>query len=107
MLPTTYASTEMTRLIHPLLVLITRATEKELVLYLEFVKAENRILRSKLPKHIEVTPAERPTLVKLGVPLGTAIPTTTVPAEYRHHPLSSRRHAVLLNFVLSLQCMAV
>lgn len=59
----------MTRLIHPLLVLIARATEKELVLYLEYLKAENRILRSKLPKRIEVTPAERDRLVRLGVRL--------------------------------------
>ncbi len=40
----------MKKLIHPLLMLIAQATEKELVLYIEYLKAENRILRSKLPK---------------------------------------------------------
>ena len=63
----------MARLIHPLLMLIARATERELVLYIEYLKAENRILRSKLPKWISVTPAERAKLVKLGVRLGSAI----------------------------------
>jgi len=63
----------MPRLIHPLLMLIARATEKELVLYIEYLKTENRILRSKLPKRINVTPAERAKLVKLGVRLGSAV----------------------------------
>jgi len=40
----------MPKLIHPLLMLIAQATEKELVQYVEYLKAENRILRSKLPK---------------------------------------------------------
>ncbi len=63
----------MMRLIHPLLLLIARATEKELVLMVEYLKAENRILRKKLPRRIEVTPAERARLLKLGVRLGSAI----------------------------------
>jgi len=63
----------MKKLIHPLLMLIAQATEKELVLYIEYLKAENRILRSKLPKRICVTPAERSRLVKLGVRLGSGI----------------------------------
>jgi putative transposase len=59
----------MKRIIHPLLLLIARATEKDLVLYIEYLKAENRILRSKLPKRVAVTQAERATLIKLGVRL--------------------------------------
>ena len=39
----------------------------------KYLKAENRILRNKLPKRIEVTPAERSRLLKLGVRLGSAI----------------------------------
>jgi hypothetical protein len=39
----------------------------------EYLKAENRMLRSKLPKQIEVTPAERAKLLKLGVRLGAKI----------------------------------
>jgi len=53
--------------------LLTRATEKELVRYIEYLKTENRILRNKLPKRIDVTPAERAKLIKLGVRLGSAI----------------------------------
>jgi hypothetical protein len=63
----------MPELIHPLLMLIARATEKELVQYVEYLKAENRILRSKLPKHINVTPAERERLVTRGKPAGKKI----------------------------------
>ena len=63
----------MPRLIHPLLLLVARATERDLVPYIEYLKTEDRILRSKLPKRIDVTPAERAKLVKLGVRLGSAI----------------------------------
>ena len=64
----------MPSLIHPLLMPIARATEKDLVLYIEYLKAENRILRSKLPKRITVTPAERAKLIKLAV-FGSARPS--------------------------------
>jgi putative transposase len=40
---------------------------------IEYLKTENRILRNKLPRRIEVTPAERVKLVKLGKRLGNAI----------------------------------
>ncbi len=63
----------MTRTLHPLLYLLAQATEKDLVMHIEYLKAENRILRSKLPKRITVTTAERARLVKLGVRLGSAI----------------------------------
>jgi hypothetical protein len=63
----------MKRIIHPLLLLLAKATEKELALYIEYLKAENKILRSKLPKRVEVTEAEKATLTKLGVRLGSAI----------------------------------
>ena len=53
--------------------LIARTTEKELVKMVEYLKTENRILRNKLPKRIEVTPAERDKLVKLGSRLGSKI----------------------------------
>jgi putative transposase len=39
----------------------------------EYLKAENRILRDKLPARITVTPRERARLVKLGTRLGAAI----------------------------------
>jgi putative transposase len=60
----------MKRFAHPLLMLLTRATQKELVPMVEYLKAENRMLRSKLPKRIEVTPAERAKLLKREFGLG-------------------------------------
>ena len=63
----------MKRFVHPLLLLLARATEKELVQTIEYLKTENRMLRNKLPKRIEVTPAERARLLKLGVRLGSKI----------------------------------
>jgi putative transposase len=63
----------MAKFFHPLIAVLARATESELAQYVEFLKAENRILRSKLPKRVICTPAERDRLVKLGKPLGSAI----------------------------------
>jgi putative transposase len=63
----------MKRFVHHLLMLLARATEKELVQIIEYLKAENRILRSKLPHRIETTPAERALLLKLGVRLGAKL----------------------------------
>ena len=63
----------MKRFIHPLLLLVARATEKEFVQMVEYLEAENRILRNTLPKRINVAPAQRATLLKLGVCLGSAI----------------------------------
>ena len=63
----------MKKLIHPLLLLLAKATEKEATKYIEYLKAENKILRSKLPKRVEVTEAEKATLIKLGQAVGTAI----------------------------------
>ena len=58
----------MKRFVHPLLLLLARATEKELVQIIEYLKTENRTLRNKLPKRIDVTPA-------LGnVPIDTDLP---------------------------------
>ena len=63
----------MKRFVHPLLLLLARATQKELVQMVEYLKAENRMLRSRLPKRIEATPAERAKLLKLGVRLGSKL----------------------------------
>jgi putative transposase len=57
----------------PFLLLLARATQKELVQMVEYLKAENRMLRSRLPKRIEATPAERAKLLKLGVRLGSKL----------------------------------
>lgn len=49
----------MSRVLHPLLLICARVTHHELARMLQHLKVENAILRSKLPKVIQVTPRER------------------------------------------------
>jgi putative transposase len=63
----------MARFFHPLLLLLARATQAELAQMVDYLKTENRILRSKLPKRVELTASEREQLVKRGKPLGKKI----------------------------------
>lgn len=63
----------MRKLCHSLLVLIATATDKELARHLQYLKVENQILRSKLPKRVSLTERERQRLIKFGKPLGAAI----------------------------------
>jgi putative transposase len=63
----------MPRFFRPLLLLIARLTDRELAAVIQYLKAENDILRSKLPKVVQVTPQERQRLLKFGRPLGSAI----------------------------------
>jgi putative transposase len=58
-----------------LMLVLAQATEKELAAQVQYLKAENQILRARLPKRILVTPVERRRLLKLGRPLGAAIDT--------------------------------
>jgi putative transposase len=60
-------------LMHPLLTLIAGATDSELAKYVEYLKAENKILRARLPAKIDTTEAERDRLLKVGKPLGSKI----------------------------------
>jgi putative transposase len=60
----------VSKLFQPLLLLLATATDRELARMVEYLKAENRVLRGKLPKRIEVTPQEKRRLVKLGRRLG-------------------------------------
>ncbi|XHR30520.1 MAG: integrase core domain-containing protein [Chthoniobacteraceae bacterium] len=48
-------------------------TQCILLRQIAYLKAENQILRSRLPKQIRTTAAERSLLVRLGAPLGDAI----------------------------------
>jgi putative transposase len=52
---------------------LASATDRELACHVQYLKVENRILRSKLPKRISVTPQEKKRLLKFGKPLGKAI----------------------------------
>jgi putative transposase len=63
----------MPRLLRALCVFLASATDRELARMVEYPKEVNRILRSKLPERITVTPRERARLVKLGRAVGSAI----------------------------------
>ena len=65
----------MSKIFHPLLALIASATDKELAKYVEYLKHENKILRSRLPKQVHTTHEERSTLLKYGNPLIRDTPT--------------------------------
>ncbi|MGH7226658.1 MAG: hypothetical protein ACRELF_25865 [Gemmataceae bacterium] len=53
--------------------MLATAADRELARQVHYLKTENRILRSKLPKRISVTAAERQRLLRYGKPLGAAI----------------------------------
>jgi putative transposase len=57
-------------LCHPLLVLLANSTESELAKQVEYLKAENAILRKRLPKCFHTTAEERSLLMKLGEAVG-------------------------------------
>jgi transposase len=63
----------MAFLIHPLLTLLASLTRQELAKQVAYLRAENRILRNKLPKQIELSIHERSQLVKHGKSLGPRI----------------------------------
>ena len=60
----------MTNVFQSLLLVIAGATQKELARQVKYLKVENEILRSKLPKRITVTPKERNRLVRFAQKLG-------------------------------------
>ena len=61
------------RLLKPLFALLAAATDSQLARMVEYLKAENRILRVKLPRRLAVTKQDRVRLVKLGRALGSAL----------------------------------
>ena len=63
----------MKRYAQALAYIFGRAQRNQLVRQIQYLQTENRILRSKLPKRIQITPAERATLLKFGKPLGSTI----------------------------------
>lgn len=60
----------MTNVFQSLLLVIAGATQKELARQVKYLKVENEILRSKLPKRITVTPKEKNRLVRFALKLG-------------------------------------
>jgi putative transposase len=63
----------MINIVHPLLTLLASLTRQELAQQVRYLKAENEILRSKLPSRITLDNRERRTLVKHGKKLGGKI----------------------------------
>jgi putative transposase len=55
------------------LLFLAGASDKELARAVEYLRAENRILRARLPRRLEVTARERRTLLKFGKRLGSKI----------------------------------
>ncbi|MCA9215226.1 MAG: integrase core domain-containing protein [Planctomycetales bacterium] len=63
----------MANIVHPLLTLLASLTRQELAQQVRYLKAENEILRSRLPSRITLDNRERNTLVKHGKKLGGKI----------------------------------
>ena len=60
----------MSRLFHPLLLLIANASEHRLAKHIQYLKEELAILRARIPGEIHTKPEECARLLKFGKPLG-------------------------------------
>jgi putative transposase len=75
----------MPAIFHPLLALIASAADRQLARYVEFMKAENKILRTRIKGQVHTKPDERRRLLQLGKALGQAIEeliTIVTPATF-------------------------
>ena len=64
----------MSRIFQPLLFLLVRCTRNELIRQIEFLKAENQILRQRVPKkRIFLSDDEKTRLIDLGSAIGPSL----------------------------------
>ena len=63
----------MAKTFHPLLTMIASATDRQLAKHVQFLKEENKILRSRLGTEVHTRPDERQRLLEFGKALGRAI----------------------------------
>ena len=63
----------MRNIYHSLLLVIAGSTQKQLASQILYLKAENEVLRSKLPNRIPVTLQEKNRLIRFGAKLGKAL----------------------------------
>src|ERR671920_750908 len=64
----------MGRPYQPLLFVLARCSRNQLIRQIEFLKAENEMLRKRVPKrHIHLKPEERQRLLKLALAIGPEV----------------------------------
>ena len=74
----------MIRLFQPLYFYLATCREKELVQQLEFMRAEMRMLRKRIPqKRIFLEPDQKKELLKLAEPIGSGLKHVISIASYR------------------------
>ena len=71
------------RFFHPLILMLASLGKPELARHIQYLKAENEILRAKLPKRVDVTPLERRRLLRLGGKIGPALKHLITIVSYR------------------------
>src|SRR5687767_8514610 len=69
-------------LLHPLLLLIARSTDSELAKQVEYLKAENRMLRRRIKKRVFLKEDEKRLLVKLGLAVGKSVKALLTVCSY-------------------------
>ena len=72
----------MNWLFQPLLLLIAKSTESELARQIEYLKAENTILRKRLPRCVVLEEEEKRLLVKLGMAVGAGMRALVTVVSY-------------------------
>jgi putative transposase len=85
----------MVNVFQSLLLVIAGATEKELARQVKYLKMENEVLRSKLPKRITITSTERQRLVRFAKKLGRALnqfTTIVTPGTLRRWIREEKKH---------------